>query len=115
MEQQGGGPPIDVRITLSAGQAHALLQELATDDDARDAFEHGTHNALVTGGIEIHFPEEFQGQPSKLKLPPKWQLEDLLNRLEDPWSDETRVPLGHSIYMLVLPYGGPMPEQFSEE
>ena len=105
MEQEGQGPTITVQITLSAGAARELLVQLATDDAAREEFETGSHESLVGGGITIQFPESI-APPPKFKLPPKWQLEDLLSRLDDPWGAEARVPLGHAVYVLVLPFGG---------
>jgi hypothetical protein len=94
-----------IRVTATPQQALELLRKLASEDEYRTTFEAGAPQELLSYGIEL--PPELAGK--RFKLPPKWMLEDLLSRIDDPFGEGTTGVLGWIIYTMVLPWAGPPP------
>lgn len=105
MDGEQVGPRIEVRVPADWQSARDFLKRLSEDDAFREQIEQGNLQGLVEYGIEIEFPEGLAPETLRLKLPPKWQIEDLLSRT-DTFGDKPTAPLGHSIYVVVLPYAG---------
>jgi putative modified peptide len=101
-----------VQITVSGTreQAHAFLKRLASDDDFRARLEANPRTVLAENGIEFTPDDQFS-VPETVNLPPKSELEQLLEEMGEP--DETgmvnKSALGRACYAIVFKYGYAMP------
>ena len=99
--------PIHLQITGDRAHAWELLHRLATDE----AFYHH-----VKENPQELFGEQGCGVPGQLvpeapiDLPPRSQIQDFLDQIDDPFVESARPPVGMaSVYMLAIAWGGPAP------
>ena len=96
---------VDVRLRASPQEARAFLSRLATDDAFRLEVE---QNPAVLEQFGLAVPQHLV--PEKIVLPPRWMIEDLLSRIDDPFAPGGgRAPVGFMIYVMVVAWAGPAP------
>ena len=102
---QGSSEPITVQIPTDRAKAWEFLHKLATDEAFYREVEENPGLLLAEQGLVVGN----LAPPECIKLPPRWQIEDLLSRADDPFKDGAKPPLGFAVYMMAIAWAGPAP------
>jgi putative modified peptide len=97
-------PYENITVAITRAEAHALIEQLCTDDEVRAEFETNTREVLERNGISV--PEE--AMPESVTLPPKEDIEEFLTLLNEKLVPEQASPFGFALLILAF---GAMPVQ----
>jgi hypothetical protein len=97
---------VEIFMDLTPQEALDFLQKLATDDEFRDRLQGDPRSVLVDYRIEVNDA----GLPVKAELPPKEQVQELLERVWDldEYGRVAFAPLGYGWMVIVLAFAMPL-------
>jgi hypothetical protein len=99
--------PITIEIPTDRAKAWEFLHRLATDEDFYREVK--KNPALLFGSEQgIGMPPNLIPE-QEIDLPPRWQIQDLLDRADDPFAPGAKPPIGFAVYMMSIAWGGPAP------
>jgi hypothetical protein len=114
-EWENSSEPFTIQIPSDRKKAWSILHRLATDEEYYRKVK--KHPELIFGteeGIGLP-PALVPPEQTPIDLPPRWQIQDLLDRADDPFAEGAKPPIGFAVFMMSIAWGGPTPPEPPDE